>query len=62
MIHLYGEDAEQFRRSVFNPTKEELNERAQRRKELDSNIKIKETENGYTATISDLDLSFLDTL
>jgi hypothetical protein len=62
MIILHGEDAEQFRRSVFNPTKEELNEQAQRIKELDSSIKIKETENGYTATISNLDLSFLDTL
>ena len=62
MIILQGEDAEQFRRSVFNPTKEELNERDQRRKELDSNIKIKETEYGYTATVSNLDLSFLGTL
>ena len=62
MIILSGEDAEQFRRSLFNPTKEELNEQVQRIKELDSSIKIKETENGYTATISNLDLSFLDTL
>jgi hypothetical protein len=62
MIILHGEDAEQFRRSLFNPTKEELNERAQMIKELDSDIEIRETEHGYIATVSDLDLSFLDNL
>ncbi|MBE6069995.1 MAG: hypothetical protein E7211_20230 [Clostridium lundense] len=62
MIILHGEDAEQFRSLIFNPTKEQINKRIQMRKELDSNITIKDTEHGYTAIISNLDLSLLDVI
>ena len=59
-INLFGEDAESFIEAVFRPTKEQLEQRRNLQKELDTNIKIKENPQGFSAEISGFDLSFLE--
>lgn len=58
-IRLEGEDAAEFARRLFHPTKEEIESREAIIKELDRTIHITETEDGFVAEIEGLDLSFL---
>lgn len=57
-IRLEGEDAAEFARRLFHPTKEEIESSTAIIKEIDR-IHITETEDGFMAEIEGLDLSFL---
>lgn len=58
-ILLTGSDAAAFRRRLFSPTKDEVQEQKERLRSLDQTITIYPTEDGWIATVRDLDLSFL---
>ena len=59
-IHLSGEDANTFVRSLFMPTTEEIATRNQYINEVNESILIADIDHGFEANIDDLDLSFLD--
>lgn len=58
-IRLEGEDAAEFARRLFHPTKEETERRKAIADAIDRTINITETEDGFAAEIEGLDLSFL---
>jgi hypothetical protein len=59
-LHLTGEDAVRFVHSFFCPSADEINEREAIRTRRNENVCLRRNENGFSAEISDLDLSFLD--
>lgn len=60
-ISLSGEDSLNFARTIFIPTIDEMKINNEIVEQMNDNVKIdRESDNHYTAEISDLDLSFLD--
>ena len=59
-IVLTGDAAEKFANSLFRPTSDEIERRNAVMKKIDREIKITEHEDGFSAEVSWLDLSFLD--
>ena len=58
-IRLEGEDAAEFARRLFHPTKEETESHNAIIDDIDRTIHITETADGFMAEIEGLDLSFL---
>ena len=59
-LHLYGEDSKRLYYNLFIPTKEYIQEVIEVNRKISNGINIKETNDGFIATINDLDLSFLN--
>lgn len=59
-IHLSGEDAISFNKSFFYPSKEEIERHNAKIKQINNNISIKSSTDGFEAEVKDLDLSFLE--
>lgn len=59
-LKINGDVAVNFVNSFFFPTKEEIAERIELRKERDQHININRIDRGFEAEIDDLDLSFLE--
>ena len=55
-IYLNKEDSENFIRSLLFPSKEEMEKRRRRLKEMQK-YKIQNTENGFYVEIEDIDIS-----
>jgi hypothetical protein len=56
---LEGQDSKEFAKSFFHPSNDEIRHFKKVLKNIDKNINISETENGFCAEVKDLDLSFL---
>lgn len=59
-IVLHGDDAIRFAYMLYRPTEAELIYNKSILEQIDDNVTITETDNGYDAEIKDLDLSFLE--
>lgn len=59
-IVLHGDDAIRFAYMLYRPTEAELIYNKSIMEQIDDNVTITETDNGYDAEIKDLDLSFLE--
>ena len=59
-IILCGDDAIRFANMLYRPTEDDLLHNKSIMEQIDHNITITETDNGYDAEIEDLDLSFLE--
>lgn len=59
-IYLSGEEALSFANSLFRPTKEAVEVHDARMSRIEDSVVIHQNENGFSAEISDLDLSFMD--
>lgn len=59
-LQLSGTDALNFVHSFFFPSADEIREHENLRERRNENISTLETENGFVASVEDLDLSFLD--
>lgn len=59
-IVLSGNDSVNFANSIFRPTHNEIVAVRERVSLLDESIELTDNEDGYTANISALDLSFLN--
>ena len=58
-LHLTGEDTANFVYSFFYPSIEEINKHKAIRVRRKENVSVKNTEDGFTGYVADLDLSFL---
>lgn len=59
-LHLHGEDSKRLYYNLFIPTKEYMQKVIEINKKISNGINIEETNDGFIATINDLDLSFLN--
>lgn len=59
-LHLHGENSKRLYYNLFMPTKEYIQEAIKINKKISNGINIEETNDGFIATINDLDLSFLN--
>lgn len=59
-IVLTGDAAESFANSLFRPTRDEIERRNAVMEKIDREVTITEHEDGFSAEVSWLDLSFLD--
>lgn len=59
-IILCGDDAIRFANMLYRPTEDDLLHNKSIMEQIDHNITITETDNGYDAEIKDLDLDFLE--
>lgn len=59
-IILCGDDAIRFANMLYRPTEDNLLHNKSIMEQIDHNITITETDNGYDAEIKDLDLDFLE--
>ncbi|MBQ6982254.1 MAG: hypothetical protein IJQ15_07490 [Synergistaceae bacterium] len=59
-IVLTGDAASRFATSLFRPTREEIERREAVMEKIDREVTITEHEDGFSAEVSWLDLSFLD--
>ena len=59
-LHLHGENSKRLYYNLFMPTKEYIQEVIEINKKISNGINIEETNDGFIATINDLDLSFLN--
>ena len=59
-IRLTGEAAVHFANSLFSPTKEEIEQHNGIVDQIDRDVKLNRDEDGFTAEVAGLDLSFLE--
>ena len=59
-IRLTGEAAVHFANSLFSPTKEEIEQHNGIVDQIDRDVKLHRDEDGFTAEVAGLDLSFLE--
>ena len=58
-LHLTGQNSINLFYNLFIPTKEVVEQHERINKKISNGINIEETNNGFIATINDLNLSFL---
>lgn len=59
-LHLTGQNSINLFYNLFIPTKEVVEQHERINKKISNGINIEETNNGFIATINDLNLSFLN--
>lgn len=59
-IRLSGKDSIKFVNNLFRPSYEYIQKNSRIMEYIENNIEIKNLDNGFEASIADLDLSFLD--
>jgi hypothetical protein len=59
-LHLAGDDAVSFAHSFFFPSSETIKEQKERRAKRDGKIHLKESGDGFSAEVDDLDLTCLE--
>lgn len=59
-LHLRGMDSIELFRELFVPTKETIERVIEANERISDGITIRDVEDGFMATVDDLDLSFLD--
>lgn len=59
-LHLTGQNSINLFYNLFMPTKEAIEQHERINKRINNGINIEETNDGFIATINDLNLSFLN--
>lgn len=59
-LHLRGKDAADFADRFFRPSKEELDRQNVLREQRNEQVRLSETEHGFSAEVDGLDLSFTE--
>ena len=59
-LHLHGENSKKLYYNLFIPTKKYIQEVIEINKKISNGINIEAINDGFIATVNDLDLSFLN--
>ena len=59
-LHLIGQNSINLFYNLFMPTKEVIEQHERINKKISNGINIEKTNDGFIATVNDLDLSFLN--